>query len=50
MELHGFYIAGPVCVEFTAHWQNPLQAINQWCELCCLINAFRIAGGTLMLD
>ena len=44
-----FLIAGPMCGESTAHWRIPLQAINS-AELCCLINAFRIAGGTLMLD
>ena len=46
-DYHG--IAGPVCGESAAHWRIPLQTINS-AELCCLINAFRIAGGTLMLD
>ena len=52
MELYDlcfFFIAGPVCGESTAHWWIPLQMINS-AELCCLINAFRIAGGTLMHD
>ena len=38
-----------MCGESTAHWRIPLQTINS-AELCCLINAFRIAGGMLMLD
>ena len=44
-----FLIAGPMCGESTAHWRIPLQTINS-AELCCLINAFRIAGGTLIFD
>ena len=44
-----FCVAGPVCGESTTHWRIPLQVINS-AELCCLINAFRIAGGALMLD
>ena len=44
-----FSIAGPVCGESTAHWRIPVRTINS-VELCCLINAFRIAGWTLMFD
>ena len=47
--IYAFSIAGPVCGESTAQWQIPLQAINS-AKLCCLINAFRIAGRALMLD
>ena len=38
-----------MCGESTAHWRIPWQTINS-AELCCLINAFRIAGGMLMFD
>ena len=44
-----FCISGPVCGKSTAHWRIPLLAINS-VELSCLIHAFRVAGGTLMLD
>ena len=44
-----FFIAGAVRGEPTAHWRIPLQAISN-AELCCLFNAFRIAGGASMLD
>ena len=44
-----FLIAGPVYGESTAHWRIPLQTINS-VELCYLIYAFCIAGGTLMHD
>ena len=47
--IYVFFIAGLMCGESTAHWWIPLQTINN-AELCYLINAFRIAGGTLMLD
>ena len=47
--IYAFCIAGPLCGESTALCRIPLQAIND-VELCCCINAFRTAGGALMLD